>query len=101
MFKILKTMKDNYKQVKAEAEQEEASRTFYFDVRGYRDGKTALNDYVELEHEKGNDYKVLHDDHVIGWITSPKKNQDDFDNADTLELIEKDGKVVVKFVAFE
>ena len=98
MFKnFIKAFKDGYHGISGQDDP----RSYIFPVRGFRDDDSIFGDDVELKKDKKNDWKVIHEDHTIGWITAPGFTSDDFEDNEILQIQRKDGKAVVVFLPMD
>ncbi len=63
MFKgLMKAFKEGYNGTTGQ----DNPKAHIFPVRGFRDDDSILGDDIELEKDKKNDWKVIHEDHTIG-----------------------------------
>lgn len=89
------------------AQEEEDKNAKDFEIRGIRQQEKWWDgDDIELEDNGKdkynpdlNNYSVLHEDHVIGWISAPYSLEKFEDNED-LKLIFKDGKLFVRYIPY-
>ena len=95
------------KLIKIAQEEEEDKNAKDFEIRGIRQQEKWWDgDDIELEDNGKdkynpdlNNYSVLHEDHVIGWISAPYSLEKFEDNED-LKLIFKDGKLFVRYIPY-
>lgn len=87
------------KAIKMAEEQEERNSKDY-EIKGFRKPNESIDgDDTELEFDPSGGWKVIHEDHHIGWIHGVSEDQ--IDNADEIKIKIKDGKAFVRIVAEE
>ncbi len=90
---FIKAFKEGYNEAK---NNNPKAKTF--EISGYRPPKyPPFGDDVELEPGENGEYIVYHEDHHIGWIKSHIELEK-FEEADSLTVIQKNGKQYVRFV---
>ncbi len=90
MFKFFKKMAEK-------AELEELKHSTEYPISGYREPEDDPDgDDVELVEDQKGAWKVLHEDHNIGWIKGC--DEDEIEDADEIVIKIKDGSAFVRIV---
>lgn len=90
MFKFIKRAIEK-------AEADEAARSTDYLISGYREPEFDPDgDDAELTKDPKGGWKVIHDDHHIGWIK--ECSEDEIEDADEIVIKVKDGSAYVRIV---